>query len=109
MPRVSITSTDKVFEVSENSILYNALADQGLDLPHGCLAGSCGACRIDVRSGFENLAPASAIEHNTLESIVSELTQTEGAEKVSQMHIRLSCRAKVLGDVEFIPLGRAFL
>lgn len=109
MPRVSITGTDKVFEVVENSILYNALADQGLDLPHGCLAGSCGACRIDVKSGIENLTPASAIEKNTIESIVSELTQTEGPEKVSQMRIRLSCRAKVLGDVDFMPLSRAFL
>ena len=108
MPRVSISGTDKVFEVEENSILYNALADQGLDLPHGCLAGSCGACRIDVKSGSENLAPASAIEQNTLESIVGELAQTQG-EEVSRMHIRLSCRAKVTGDLEFIPLSRAFL
>ena len=109
MPRVSISGTDKVFEVAENSILYNALADQGLDLPHGCLAGSCGACRIDVKSGSNGLSPASAIEQNTIDSIVSELVQTEGSEKVSKMNIRLSCRAKVIGDVEFSPLGRLFL
>lgn len=108
MPRVSISGTNKVFEVEKNSILYNALADQGVDLPHGCLAGSCGACRIDVKAGSDNLAPASAIEQNTIESIVGELTQTQGAEKIAQMSIRLSCRAKVIGDVEIIPLGRAF-
>lgn len=109
MPTVSISGTDKVFHVSENSILYNALADQGLDLPHGCLAGSCGACRMDVIKGSENLAPPSAIEKNTLESIVSELSATQGAEKVSQMNLRLSCRAKVLGDVVIKPLGRLHL
>ncbi len=106
MPTVSISGTDKAFHISENSILYNALADQGLDLPHGCLAGSCGACRMDVIKGIENLTPPSAIEQNTLEAIVTELTASEGSEKVAQMNIRLSCRAKVKGDVEIKPLGR---
>ena len=90
MPTVSIAGTDKDFHVSENSILYNALADQGLDLPHGCLAGSCGACRMDVIKGSENLAPPSAIEKNTLESIVSELSATQGAEKSDEFKAFLS-------------------
>jgi len=105
MPTVSIHGSKQTFHVSENSILYNALADQGLNLPHGCLAGSCGACRMNVVKGSENLAPPSAIEQNTLEAIADELRATLGEHEVSKMNLRLSCRAKVIGDVEIKPLA----
>ena len=56
MPIVSIKDTTKAFEVKEGEVLYDALCDRGEQLPHGCLAGSCGACRIDVVEGIQNLA-----------------------------------------------------
>jgi ferredoxin len=106
MPRVSISSSQASYEVQLNSILYYALEEQGLELPHGCLAGSCGACRIDVQKGSENLSPAGAIESNTIQAIKDEYAKTRGEEFLKDKTIRLSCRAKVLGDVTFEPLTR---
>ncbi len=101
MPRVSIADTEKVFEVEEGRILYDSLADQGEDLPHGCLAGSCGACRIEVITGKENLTPPGIIESNTLESLREEFIEKRGKESVEGKTIRLACRSKVNGDVSF--------
>lgn len=99
MPTVSIAGTDKVFEVKEGGIIYDSLSDQGEDLPHGCLSGSCGACRVEILSGKENLQPAGVIESNTLESLRDEFTKVHGKEFVEGKTIRLACRAKVTGDV----------
>jgi ferredoxin len=95
MPRVSISNTDKIFDVNEGEILYDSLYERGLELPHGCLSGSCGACRVEVTSGLENLAMPGVIEKNTIESLRAEL-------KIE--NIRLSCRAKVIGDVTICPI-----
>lgn len=106
MPTVSLTSKSKVFEVEENEILYDALDQQGETLPHGCLSGSCGACRIEVMQGMENLKPAGVIEQNTLDSIYEVLEKKYGKEIVSTLNIRLACRARVQGDISFEPLKR---
>lgn len=98
MPRVSIKDTNSTFEVNEGEILYDSLCDRGLELPHGCLSGSCGACRVLIYEGTNNLAPASFIEQNTIESIKEEFKE------LANQEIRLSCRAKVKGDVVFKPL-----
>lgn len=103
MPRVSLSDTTKVFEVNEGEILYDALYDRGEELPHGCLSGSCGACRIQVISGPDNLQEPGIIEKNTLEAIMEEYTEKFGSEKVAGKILRLSCRAKVKGDVEIKP------
>lgn len=104
MPRVSISDTDKTFEVNEGEILYHSLFDRGLDLPHGCLSGSCGACRVEVMSGKENLMAPGVIERNTIESLRDEFKQVHGEEFIKNKEIRLSCRAKVLGDVCIRPI-----
>jgi ferredoxin len=104
MPRVSIADTSKTFEVNEGEILYHSLSEQGEDLPHGCLSGSCGACRIEVLSGKENLHPPSVIELNTINSLRDEFRQTIGEQFNENCEIRLSCRAKIQGDVVFRPL-----
>lgn len=98
MPRVSIDGTNKSYEVPENGILYDSLSDQGEELPHGCLSGSCGACKIEVIEGAENLGPAGVIEANTVESIMADDRNLKGK------NIRLSCRAKVSGNVSFRPI-----
>jgi ferredoxin len=103
---VSIEGTTQTFEIASNAILYDALADQGLDLPHGCLAGSCGACRINVISGVENLSKPGAIEQNTIEAVCTEYREKIGEEFLLGKTIRLSCRAKVTGDVCITPLGQ---
>lgn len=104
MPTVSIKDTTKNFEVKEGEILYDSLFDRGEELPHGCLSGSCGACRIEVVSGKENLQPPGVIEKNTIEALKDEFSKTKGADFVSKTEIRLSCRAKVLGDVCILPI-----
>jgi ferredoxin len=101
---VSIDGTEKVFEVKEGGILYDSLSDQGEDLPHGCLSGSCGACRIEVVSGKENLQVPGVIESNTLEALKEEFTEKRGKDFIEGKTIRLACRAKVNGEICFKPI-----
>jgi ferredoxin len=104
MPRVSISDTDKTYEVNEGEILYDSLYDRGFELPHGCLSGSCGACRVEVLEGKENLVPPGLIENNTIECLKDEFNQKYGEAFVQNKEIRLSCRAKVTGDVKVCPI-----
>ena|SRR5690606_12573538 len=104
MPRVSISGTDLSFEVKEDEVLYDALYDQGHELPHGCLSGSCGACRVEVLEGSDNLAPAGVIEADTVEALKDEFQQLYGKEFIEGKTIRLACRAKVKGDLSFRPI-----
>jgi ferredoxin len=104
MPIVSIKDTERTFEVNLGEILYDSLADRGEELPHGCLSGSCGACRIEVVIGKENLLAPGIIETNTLEALKEEFLKTKGSDFLKDKEIRLSCRAKVNGDVCIIPI-----
>lgn len=101
MHKVSYLDKEKEFEVEENEVIFDALDNAGEKLPHGCLAGSCGACRIEVIEGFENLKPASAIENNTIDAIVENIEKRDGAGSCADKKIRLACRARVLGDIKF--------
>ncbi len=83
------------YKVNLSAVLYDELERQALSLPHGCLAGSCGSCRIHVIKGIENLSPMGAVETDTVNSI---------KDLYPGKTVRLSCRAKVLGDVEIIPI-----
>ena len=83
------------FDVKLSAILYDELEHQGLVLPHGCLAGSCGSCRIHVTKGIENLSPMGPVEQDTVDHIKGSYPGKD---------VRLSCRAKVLGDVTIAPL-----
>jgi ferredoxin len=103
MPIVSFndkkSEKNQEFELPTNEILYNGLEDRGLVLPHGCLAGSCGACKIEVTQGKEHLTPAGVIETNTLNAIYDQYKKEWGEKNISEKTIRLSCRAKIIGDV----------
>lgn len=100
MPIVSIEGEDKTYEVNEKDIIFDALDSQGLKLPHGCLAGSCGACKIEIVEGKDNLKPASQVEQNTIESIKQNYDRINGEGSSEGREVRLSCRAKVLGDIK---------
>jgi ferredoxin len=104
MPRVSNLDSNKTHEVKEGEILYDALFDRGEELPHGCLSGSCGACRVEIVSGDSNLINPGVIEQNTIEAVTDEFKRTRGEEFTKGKIIRLSCRAKITGDVTFRPL-----
>jgi ferredoxin len=92
MANIKLFGTTDSFDIKNGDILYNALDDQGLKLPHGCLSGSCGACSIEVIQGSQNLTPPSAIEADTISAVRQE-RGFQGKE------IRLSCRARVNGDI----------
>jgi ferredoxin len=109
MPTVSVKALtpnekDQIFEVNQGKILFDELELQGLLLPHGCLAGSCGSCRIEVLEGAENLSQLGAVETDTVESIKKTYCETNRVEQVVNKNIRLSCRAKVLGDIKITVL-----
>lgn len=113
MPTVSVKTIqaaentnkdDQSFELNESELLFDGLDRQGLTLPHGCLAGSCGSCRVEVHEGSENISPASAIEKNTIEALITEYNQKYGEDHAKGKTIRLSCRSKVNGDISISPL-----
>ena len=56
---------------------------------------------IEIVAGKENLKPASTVEQNTIESIKQNYIRLHGEESLAGREIRLSCRARVLGDVKF--------
>ena len=95
IPNEKDEKTPREYKVNLNQILYDELDRQGLQLPHGCLAGSCGSCRIHVIKGIENLSPMGVVETDTVSHLQSEYPGKT---------VRLSCRAKVLGDIEIVPL-----
>ncbi len=105
MPTVSINGKNEKYEVPDKGILFDSLDDQGCELPHGCLAGSCGACRILVTKGAENLTPPSMIEENTIQSIIVNYKRIHGNDWAEGKTIRLACRAKVIGDVTIEELN----
>lgn len=101
MPVVSFLDSNKTFEINEGEVLYDSLSDRGEELPHGCLSGSCGACRVEIVKGQENLQMPGVIEKDTIKSLKEEFKHTRGEDFSNNTEIRLACRAKVLGDVSF--------
>lgn len=98
MPIVSILNLKKKNEshleltIGNDHSLYEELEAQGKILPHGCLSGSCGACRIEILQGQENLSLPSIIEQDTIDHLNNYKDKT----------IRLACRAKLLkGFLQF--------
>lgn len=100
MPIVSIIEENgqiSKYELPSGEVLFDGLQDAGLELPHGCLSGSCSACKCEITEGYENLSQASLVEENTLKSVYKNKTHAAGK------RIRLACRAKVLGDLCLKP------
>lgn len=95
MPTVSIEGESTEYYIDSSTCLHEALKQQGRVLPSGCLAGSCGACRIEIVKGAENLSPISAIEKDTIDSLKANYTRLKGASYLVGKTIRLSCRAKL--------------
>jgi ferredoxin len=98
MPTVSlkkVASPELNIELNERNItLYEHFEAAGHEIPHGCLSGSCGACKVEVTKGEENLSRPGAIEQDTIESLQSQFPDAKD--------IRLACRAKImeLGNIE---------
>ena len=100
MPTVLIALQDSQFqrfELEEGEVLHEGLEKQQLKLPYGCLAGACGACKVVVLEGAENLDSPGTVEKDTLAAIYRDHPHAKGKT------IRLSCRAKVIGPIKAMP------
>jgi len=107
MPKVSLEENDSAskYEVEEDEIIYHALERQGKKLPHGCLAGSCGSCRIIVIEGENNLKEPGYIESDTIRHLKETYNEKYGEDFLKNKTIRLSCRARIKkNDVLIKPL-----
>ena len=56
--KIKITNGDEIIVDDGNTILESAL-DQGIDFPHGCRTGNCGACKSKKLSGEIEMSPFS--------------------------------------------------
>lgn len=115
MPTVSLLGTDKDgnidpeksvdYEIDSRDTIYIELENLDKILPHGCLAGSCGACRISIFDGAENLSPAGPVEQDTIDHIKNNYRKTFGEEYLEGKCIRMSCKVKLLqGKAAIAPL-----
>ena len=75
--KVKITNGDEIIIDDGNTILESAL-DQGIDFPHGCRTGNCGACKSKKISGEIEMSPFSefALDEHYNPSIYPEVNTT---------------------------------
>lgn len=76
--------------VEGNTNLLQELDSKNLMIARGCMAGSCGVCRMEVLSGIDNFLPAGVVEQDTIDSF----------DPTKQW--RLACCAQLNGDVEVL-------
>lgn len=93
-------------EIEEGAVLFDALDAQGVTLPHGCLAGSCGSCRLEVIEGQEHLSELSAIEKDTVAHLKLSYAERYGEGFLQGKTVRLSCRTKVFGPIKITRLPK---
>jgi CDP-4-dehydro-6-deoxyglucose reductase/ferredoxin-NAD(P)+ reductase (naphthalene dioxygenase ferredoxin-specific) len=90
--KASILSVDKEIIVEEGETLLDAALRQGVDYPHSCRTGRCGACKSRLSSG--------KVEH--LSHLRFTLTDQEKADGLI-----LACRAVPQSDVKAAWLVQA--
>ena len=90
MPRITfVHSQGKSGEVPENISILEAAELLDFPLEHDCGGNaSCSTCRVDVMVGGEHLSEIDFEEQDLLDR-----------EALTEPFYRLSCQAKILGDV----------
>ena len=90
MPRITfVHSQGKSGEVPENISVLEAAELLDFPLDHDCGGNaSCSTCRVDVMAGEEHLSEIDFEEQDLLDR-----------EALTEPFHRLSCQAKILGDV----------
>ena len=84
MPRLTFADEGKSAEFPAGKTLLSCAGAMGVQVSHVCGGdGACGTCRIEVVQGWENLTPP---------------TPDETYKELEAPH-RLSCQAKLAGDV----------
>ena len=95
---------EKKFQVNDGELIWDELDRLGTKLPAGCLAGSCGTCRINVLEGENNLVPKGAVETETVNHLIDQYKKKYGEDFIKGKTIRLACRARIKGSLKFTPL-----
>jgi ferredoxin, 2Fe-2S len=86
MPNITIIDADRSAEHESGKILLACINAMQVKIGQVCGGdGACGTCRIEVVSGWENLTPPTPDE----------------TYKELEAPYRLSCQARLLGDVTF--------
>ena len=84
MPRVIFVDEGKGGEFPAGKTLLSTAIQMGISISHVCGGdGACGTCRIEVIDGWDHLTPP------TPDETYKELEEP----------YRLSCQAKLMGDV----------
>lgn len=96
---------EKTTSIEIGQTLYEAFEDDGIELPHGCLAGSCGSCKVVVTEGDQFLKAPGAIEKDSISHITETYNRENGETFLQNKVVRMSCRAKLEseGDIKFAP------
>ena len=88
MPTVTFRALARVVEVADGDSVFEAGAKVGASIETACVGkGTCGLCRVRVLEGEANLTPYTEEELKHLGNVY-HITK-----------VRLSCRARVHGDV----------
>jgi 2Fe-2S ferredoxin len=84
MPRLTFADEGKSAECPAGKTVLSCAEAMGVKISHVCGGdGACGTCRIEVVEGWNQLTPP---------------TPDETYKELEEPH-RLSCQAKLLGDV----------
>ncbi len=87
MPRLTITTDKKNFEVPVGSSIIDVCENEDTSILFGCRDGACGACMVRVLENPQNLSPISDQEQDFLEAMAARDDE------------RLACQCRVLGNV----------
>ncbi len=71
--RISLTKSGRSFSVAQGQPVLDAALDAGLNLPHSCKGGNCGACRARLLHGqvhYPNGRPLGLAESEVAEGLV---------------------------------------
>ena len=55
------------FLVRDGQVVLDAALEQGRELDHGCRAGTCGTCAVEVVKGLAHVEAPDAIEADALD------------------------------------------
>ncbi len=75
-------------EISGKKALFYELEAQGFVMDTGCLAGSCGLCKVEILTGIDNFNAAGVVEQGTIDAVT-----------IDERQWRMSCCAHVTGSV----------
>lgn len=88
MPVIRFVKNIPEIQVEAGAILMDALLAAGLPVASSCHGdGVCAKCRVEVLAGAENLSQIEPLEQTLIDR--NRLPKTK----------RISCQARVLGDV----------